>query len=77
VTGASRGLIGPPGMPGPIRARLQAAFAATVADPGFVAEAQRLGMPLRPLIGQDYARMLAAMEASLRDLWQRRPWREG
>jgi tripartite-type tricarboxylate transporter receptor subunit TctC len=77
VTGASRGLIGPPGMPAPIRARLQAAFAATVADPDFVAEAGRLGMPLRPLIGEDYGRMLARMEASLRELWQRRPWREG
>jgi tripartite-type tricarboxylate transporter receptor subunit TctC len=77
VTGASRGLIGPPGMPAAVRARLQAAFAATVADPDFVGEAQRLGMPLRPLIGEDYARMLTTMEASLRELWQRRPWREG
>jgi tripartite-type tricarboxylate transporter receptor subunit TctC len=77
VTGASRGLIGPPGMPAAVRARLQAAFAATVADPDFVAEAGRLGMPLRPFIGEDYGRMLARMEASLRELWQRRPWREG
>jgi tripartite-type tricarboxylate transporter receptor subunit TctC len=77
VSGASRGLVGPPGMPAPVRARLEAAFAATLSDPAFVQEAQRLGMPLRPLLGEEYGRMLAAMDASLRGLWQRRPWREG
>ena len=52
-------------------------FLGFVKRSAFVQEAQRLGMPLRPLLGEEYGRMLAAMDASLRGLWQRRPWREG
>jgi len=33
-------------------------------------------MPLRPLVGGAYDAMIAEMDASLRELWQRRPWRE-
>ena len=44
--------------------------------PGFVAEAAKLNLPLRPLIGDDYAAMMAADLASLRSLWARRPWKE-
>jgi hypothetical protein len=33
-------------------------------------------MPLRPLVGAPYAAMIAEMEAALRRLWSRRPWRE-
>ena len=50
--------------------------AAALAEPGFLAEAERLAMPLRPLVGGAYAAMIAAMDASLRALWQRRPWKE-
>ena len=77
AAGASRGLVGPPGMPAAVRTRLEAAFTAALADAAFLQEAQRLGMSLRPLVGEDYRRMLAGMDASLRDLWRRRPWREG
>ncbi len=77
AAGASRGLVGPPGMPAAVRTRLEAAFTAALADAAFLQEAQRLGMSLRPLVGEDYRRLLAEMDASLRDLWRRRPWREG
>jgi hypothetical protein len=33
-------------------------------------------MPLRPLVGGAYASMIAEMDAALRALWQRRPWKE-
>ena len=69
VCGASRGLVGPPGMPAPVRARLGAALAAAPSDPAFLQEVQRLGMPLRPLLGEEYRRMLAEMDASLHALW--------
>ncbi|MDO9707188.1 tripartite tricarboxylate transporter substrate binding protein [Paracraurococcus lichenis] len=76
VAGASRGFIAGPGLPVPIRARFEAAFAAALADPAFLREAERVGMPLRPLIGPAYAAMIGEMEASLRQLWHRRPWRD-
>ena len=74
--GSSRGIAGPPAIPAPIRAALEDAFRSALADPGFIAEAARLNLPLRPLIGAEYAAMMAADLASLRALWGRRPWKE-
>jgi tripartite-type tricarboxylate transporter receptor subunit TctC len=76
VNGASRGFVAGPGLPPAIVRRYEAAFAAAVADPGFQREAERVGMPLRPLIGGAYASMIAEMDAGLRALWQRKPWKE-
>jgi tripartite-type tricarboxylate transporter receptor subunit TctC len=76
VNGASRGFVAGPGLPPAIVQRYEAAFAAAVADPGFQREAERVGMPLRPLIGGAYASMIVEMDASLRALWQRKPWKE-
>lgn len=75
IMGASRGFVGPPGLPRPIVERLEAAFAAALADPDFLREAERTGLPLRPLVGAAYREMAAETEATLRHLWQRRPWR--
>jgi tripartite-type tricarboxylate transporter receptor subunit TctC len=74
--GSARGIAGPPGIPAPIRDALREAFRSALADPGFVAEAGKLNLPLRPLIGEDYAAMMAADLASLRRLWARRPWKD-
>lgn len=76
VAGASRGIVAPPGLPDPIRTRLEAALAAALADPAFLREAERLSLPLRPLIGTAYRGMIAEMDAGLRGLWQQRPWKE-
>lgn len=75
IAGASRGIVGPPGIPEPIAARLREAFGEAMADPAFLREAERLAMPLRPLVGEDYRRMAAEVDAQLRELWKRRPWR--
>ncbi|MFC7474197.1 tripartite tricarboxylate transporter substrate binding protein [Dankookia sp. GCM10030260] len=74
--GSARGIAGPPGIPLPIRDALREAFRGALADPAFVAEAARLNLPLRPLIGEDYAAMMAADLDSLRRLWARRPWKD-
>jgi tripartite-type tricarboxylate transporter receptor subunit TctC len=74
--GSARGIAGPPGLPAPIRARLEAAFREAMADPAFIAEAARLNLPLRPLVGEEYRAMMAADLAALRALWERRPWKE-
>ncbi|MBK1661273.1 tripartite tricarboxylate transporter substrate binding protein, partial [Paracraurococcus ruber] len=76
VAGASRGFVGTPGLPAALRTRLEGAFAAALAEPAFLQEAERAGMPLRPMVGAAYAAMVAEMEAGLRSLWGRRPWRE-
>jgi tripartite-type tricarboxylate transporter receptor subunit TctC len=76
VGGSARGIAGPPGIPAPIRARLEAAFREAMADPAFLAEAAKLNLPLRPLIGEEYRAMMAADLANLRAIWARRPWKE-
>lgn len=76
ISGATRGIVGPPGLPREIAARLETAFRDAMADAGFVAEANRLGLPLAPRIGADYRADVVALERDLRGLWQRRPWRE-
>lgn len=74
--GASRGIVAPPALPPAIRTRYEQAFAGALADPAFLAEAERATMPLRPLIGTQYRDMIGRMDESLKALWQRRPWRE-
>jgi tripartite-type tricarboxylate transporter receptor subunit TctC len=76
VVGASRGIVAPPGLPAEIRRRLEAAFGAALADPDFLREAERLGLPLAPQIGEDFRRAVLTEDRELRDLWRRRPWRE-
>jgi tripartite-type tricarboxylate transporter receptor subunit TctC len=76
VGGSARGIAGPPGIPAPIRARLEGAFREALADPAFLTEAARLNLPLRPLVGEEYRTMMAADLAGLRILWERRPWKE-
>lgn len=75
VAGSARGIVGPPGLPEPIRARLEGAFAAALSDPEFLREAERTAMPLRPLIGAEYRAVAAEIDASVRARWKRRPWR--
>lgn len=76
ISGATRGIVAPPGLPAEIREKLEGAFRAALADPDFVREAERLGLPLAPRIGADYRNDVAALEMQLRGLWQRRPWKE-
>ncbi len=76
ISGATRGIVGPPNMPAEIREKLEGAFRAALADADFVREAERMGLPLAPRIGADYRSDVAALETGLRGLWQRRPWKE-
>src|SRR4028119_1185982 len=41
VAGSARGIAGPPRLPAPVRAKLEQAFAAALADPAFLRAAQR------------------------------------
>ncbi len=66
VAGSARGIVGPSGLRAPIRGKLERAFTATLADPAFLGEAQRVFLPLRPLVGTAYRDMAARVEASVR-----------
>jgi tripartite-type tricarboxylate transporter receptor subunit TctC len=76
ISGATRGMVAPPNMPAEIRTRLEEAFRAALNDEGFKREAERMGLPLAPQIGEDYRRTVLATEQELRALWARRPWRD-
>lgn len=73
--GSARGIGAPPGLPDEIRLRLEAAFREAMADAGFIADAERTGMPMRPLVGTDYRAMMRADHAAIEALWRKRPWR--
>lgn len=75
VGSASRGIVGPPGMPPAIVARLEAAFRNALNDEGFRREAERQSMPLRPLVGAEYKAFAQTVDDNLKRLWQVRPWR--
>jgi len=76
VVGAQRGIVAPPGLPQAIRATLTAAFAAAVADPAFLAEAKRLEMPISLIAGDAYRATMLRIDARLKDMWARKPWRD-
>ncbi len=74
IGSAARGFIGPPGLPAEITERLVVAFRTLLADPAFVAEAERLAMPLRPVLGEAYRAEAMALDAELRAIWAARRW---
>jgi tripartite-type tricarboxylate transporter receptor subunit TctC len=74
VAGSSRGIVGPPELPDVIRNRLEQTFQAVLADPGFLRDAERVSLPLRPLVGPDYRRMVEQTDRTVQSLWQQRPW---
>ena len=75
VLGSARGIVGPPGIPADIVRTLTEAFAACFADPRFVADAARVSLPLRPLVGAEYRAMVLAEGEAVRAMFARRPWR--
>ncbi|WP_372622930.1 Bug family tripartite tricarboxylate transporter substrate binding protein [Falsiroseomonas sp.] len=76
TTGVVRSLVVPAATPEPIRTRLAAMLEATMRDPAWIAEAERLFIPLR-YMGPEETRALVMREAErLRQVWQQRPWRD-
>jgi tripartite-type tricarboxylate transporter receptor subunit TctC len=75
--GAQRGIVAPPGLPPEVMARMVEAFGKALANPRFQADAARVDMPLKPLLGEDYRRAIMAQTSRWQELWQRSPWREG
>jgi tripartite-type tricarboxylate transporter receptor subunit TctC len=74
VLGSARGIVGPPGLPAPILHTLREAFTAAFETPRFTLEAERVALPLRPLVGEAYRAMVLAEADQVRALHARRPW---
>jgi tripartite-type tricarboxylate transporter receptor subunit TctC len=74
--GSTRGLVAPPNLPPEIREPLRAAIAAANADPGWIAEADRLNLPRRAMSAADQEKLFLDEDARLRALWARKPWRD-
>jgi len=75
VLGSTRGLVAPPNLPAEMRDALRAAVAAANADPAWIAEAERLNLPRRPMTAEAQQQLFLEEDARLRALWSRKPWR--
>jgi tripartite-type tricarboxylate transporter receptor subunit TctC len=75
-TGVVRSLLVPVATPAPIQQRLQAMLAATMRDPAWIAEAERLFIPLQYRSPEDTYRIVWDADRALRALWARRPWKD-
>lgn len=54
----------PPGIPSERLRALQVAFDATMKDPEFLAEAQKIGLEISPVSGIEVARLVAEMQTT-------------
>ncbi|MBP0494747.1 Bug family tripartite tricarboxylate transporter substrate binding protein [Pararoseomonas indoligenes] len=72
--GSARGFVAPPGLTAEITERLVSAFRTILADPAFLSEAERLNLPLRPLLGTEYKADVAREAGNTRALYDRTPW---
>lgn len=74
IGGSARGFVAPPGLPAEITDRLVAAFRALLASPEFTAEAARLNLPLRPLLGDAFRAATLREAETVKALFRKRPW---
>lgn len=74
IAGSRRGFVAPPGLPEAIRAPLDAGFRALLTSPAFLAEAERLNLPLTPATGAGYRALVLEEAAAVRALYARHPW---
>jgi tripartite-type tricarboxylate transporter receptor subunit TctC len=72
--GSARGFVAPPGLPAEMTLRLVEAFGTVLTDPVFLAEAERLGLPLRPLLGDAYRQAVKQEAMTAKALYDRSPW---
>jgi tripartite-type tricarboxylate transporter receptor subunit TctC len=77
VGGSMRGFVAPPSLPDAIANRLVDAMRRMAADPAFLAEAEKVNLPLRPEFGADYRATVLREQAAVKDLFARRPWKQG
>ncbi len=75
VSGSSRGIVAPKGIPADIAAKLRAAVKAAVSDPEYVSATEKASIPLHYLDGPDYAAFLKKAHADMQAIWTATPWK--
>ncbi|PZW39279.1 tripartite-type tricarboxylate transporter receptor subunit TctC [Humitalea rosea] len=71
-----RSLVAPGGTPREIQRRLEEVIANTMRDPLWIAEAERLFVPLHYLNAEQTRDLVLREAEALRDVWQHGPWRD-
>jgi tripartite-type tricarboxylate transporter receptor subunit TctC len=75
-TGVVRSLVAPAGTPEPILRRLEETIAATMRDPAWIAEAEKLFIPLQYRTPRETRDIVFREADALRGVWQQQPWRD-
>lgn len=74
--GATRGFVGPKGLPPDVVAKLATAIDKALKDPELVQKAKEFALPLMYIGPAEYGTHLAAENAALAETWKRSPWKE-
>jgi len=73
--GAIRGVAAPAGLPEDVRDKLAAAVEATMNDPEFLALAEKQGIPLEYITGEQFLAVVENDVERLDQIWEETPWR--
>ena len=65
----------PPKLPTEIAASLTGAFRELLGKPDFLAEAERLNLPVNALIGGEYRTFVLREAETVKALFEKRPWK--
>jgi tripartite-type tricarboxylate transporter receptor subunit TctC len=76
-TGVVRSFVVPAATPRAVQDRLAEMFARTMHDPQWIAEAERLFIPLRYRNPDETREIVFREQEALRRLWRERPWKDG
>lgn len=72
---AARGLAAPAGVPAEVVAKLETALKQAMADPEYLAAAEKAEIPLAYLDADAYSALIAQITAELTETWKVTPWR--
>ena len=72
---AARGLAAPAGVPADVVAKLETALKEAMADPEYLAAAEKAEIPLAYLDAAAYSALIAQITAELTETWKVTPWR--
>lgn len=75
ISGSSRGLAAPKGMPPEIFNQLEEAVKKAVNDPEYVAQSKKSYVPLNYMTGQEYSDLINRFDQDLREIWKTSPWK--
>lgn len=75
LNGSARGFVAPPKLPAEITASLTGAFRELLGKPEFLAEAEKLNLPVNALIGDEYRAFVLREAEAVKAIFEKRPWK--